>query len=259
MSYYFGFCSQKTLKLNEIATLVNVHPSYISKTIKKQLKAIYNYLNEQKKVKAKTNHLDNTKIDFLYIYLNCYSKEEINKALSQLNYEDFKILSRYIENPNYNNSITFFQSLIPKIKSLISTTHMNKEKDINDFSLKEENDSHLSSIEDSHNDKVNNNQKDTSYEEDVCSLTVLDDNSFLSKIVEHYLYHSDSVTLKEFFILTMMFINISNHSYSLDELASFLNISLEEVNSIMIQALNNIKNYYSKKIESASSFTYKLS
>lgn len=136
---FFGFYNDKQYTQKEIASMLNLSQSYISRLIKKIVKklgiklkdeGIVELNNQRKKNSKKGEEKMPKKLQSIYEYFNKYTKEEIDIAISKLSEEEQKIvefrygggdtnnLNHNIEwNKEYNNK--FYGSIVPKLRRLL--------------------------------------------------------------------------------------------------------------------------------------------
>ncbi|MBR2827981.1 MAG: sigma-70 family RNA polymerase sigma factor [Bacilli bacterium] len=242
MKYYFGFIDGKPYNQYEIADILHLTQSYISRVVNKHLKMIPIFLEEHK-VSSKEKE-KGSKISFLYDYFPNYSKDDVNDAILKLNKKDLKFLSSWIQS---DDKTTFpYQNLILKLKKILNQKEEVIKQEIKIPKKKEEVES--TSIisnkkdEDSLNEIIETpKSKDISYS--------FHEDLFLKDATLYFLNHSSYVTPKEYFLLMMKYSTAFKHSYSTLELSKFLNISEEEINSILIQSLKNMKEFYSSEVQ----------
>lgn len=254
MKLYFGLISEDHYTQYEISKKVHSSQSYVSRVVNKHLKRIPIFLEEHK-VSSKEKK-EGSKISFLYDYFPNYSKDDVNDAILKLNQEDLKTLSNWIQS---KDKLTFpYQDFVLKLRKILEQKEDNAKQEIvipikkeKDFRKKKEEVESTSIIsnkkdEDSIKEIIETpKSKDISYS----FHDFLKEDLFLKDAIEYYINHSSSVTPKEYFLLLMKFSSVFNHSYSTLELSKFLNIREEEINSILIQSLKNMKEFYSSEVQ----------
>ena len=254
MKYYFGLIDGIFHTQYEIADIVHLSKSYICKVIHAHLKKIPIFLGEHK-VSPKEKE-DTSKISFLYNYFPLYSKDQVNHAILKLDKEDLKNLSSWIQSEDkttfpYQDFVLKLKKLldqkeevpkqetkIPRKKEKVFKEKKQKVESTTSISNKTDEDSIEKSIETSKSD-------DISYSFD----DFLKEDLFLKDAIGYFLNHSSYVTPREYFLLMMKFSSIFNHSCSTLELSNFLNILEEDINSILIQSLRNVKEFYSSEFQ----------
>ena len=142
---HFGFYNDKTHTQREIANMLSISQSYVSRLIRKIVKQIGKILEEKglielrtkektrgiSKPKTKTEEGGNKmarKLQTIYEYFNAYTKEQVDAMLEKLSEEE-KVLIRLRYGEDLNNPVTgklnkeqtnkFYSSLIPKMKKLL--------------------------------------------------------------------------------------------------------------------------------------------
>lgn len=142
---HFGFYNDETHTQREIANMLSISQSYVSRLIRKTVKQVGKILEEKElielrskektkgipKPKTKTEEGGNKmarKLQTIYEYFNTYTKEQVDAMLEKLSEEE-KVLIRLRYGEDLNNPVTgklnkeqtnkFYSSLIPKMKKLL--------------------------------------------------------------------------------------------------------------------------------------------
>lgn len=143
---YFGFYNDKTHTQKEIADMLSISRSYISRLITKIVKQVGKILEEKGLIELRTpqkpkdtfkskNKIEeggkkmSRRLQTIYEYFNSYTKEQIDDMLEKLSEEEKILITlRYgedLNNPessklNKEQRNKFYSSLIPKMKRLLA-------------------------------------------------------------------------------------------------------------------------------------------
>lgn len=148
---HFGFYNDKTHTQKEIADMMSISQSYVSRLIKKIVKRLGQQLKQKgvielrieeqsSKTKPEPNQKEGGKkmakrLQSIYEYFSSYPKEQVDEMLEKLTEEERTLITlRYGEDLNNPISVKlskeeknkFYGSLIPKMKRILS--NQNKER-----------------------------------------------------------------------------------------------------------------------------------
>lgn len=189
----------------------------------------------------------------IYILLSDYSKEEINKALATLSKEEQKLVKlRYgsdLTNPeesklNEEEYVEFYKEIIPKLKTIM--------KDFRNVVLSNESDKTKNqeiNIQIEPVTKIDSEENNLTKENYIEILNLLKTPMF-NRMLEN-------LTSKEAIIISLKMGYIDSKYFTNESISNFLNISLEEVESIILRVMmlykNNVNDSLDKLIENIDS------
>ena len=189
----------------------------------------------------------------IYILLSDYSKEEIDKALATLSKEEQKLVKlRYgsdLTNPeesklNEEEYVEFYKEIIPKLKTIM--------KDFRNVVLSNESDKTKNqeiNIQIEPVTKIDSEENNLTKENYIEILNLLKTPMF-NRMLEN-------LTPKEAIIISLKMGYIDSKYFTNESISNFLNISLEEVESIILRVMmlykNNVNDSLDKLIENIDS------
>ena len=195
----------------------------------------------------------NSKGVTIYILLSDYSKEEIDKALATLSKEEQKLVKlRYgsdLTNPeesklNEEEYVEFYKEIIPKLKTIM--------KDFRNVVLSNE-------IDKTKNQEINiqiepvtkiDSEENNLTKENYIEILNLLKTPMFNRMLEN-------LTPKEAIIISLKMGYIDSKYFTNESISNFLNISLEEVESIILRVMmlykNNVNDSLDKLIENIDS------
>ena len=152
---HFGFYNDKIHTQKEIADMMSISRSYVSKIITKIVKRIGVQLQDCGLIETSGNTVEKSSIDVeesnfeknerkklrtIYEYLKGYTREEIDAMLSKLTEEEISLVKlRYgddLDNPvtssawGKEKANKFYSSLIPKMKRLLSNPERKRKRTV---------------------------------------------------------------------------------------------------------------------------------
>ncbi len=255
---YFGFCNNKEYSQQEIADMMNISRSMISRIINRGLEKLgknMKLLGSCMDVEEINNKLvkgDNRmkRLQTIYEYFSDYTREEINEMIERLSGEDRELLRlRYgddLDNPvsaiDNDQRVRFYSYLVPKMRRLLANIRNGKNK-VGSNKIVEE--------------RINDNTKKQSIDKNdyVNMLEMLKSSTFEQML--------GILSVKEAIIVSLRFGYVDGKYFDTKDIASFLDISEDEVRDITTKALllykDNINDYIDKAINIVSSNTLKRS
>lgn len=147
---FFGFYNDKIYSQKEIATMLGLSQSYVSRLILQTVKKIGLQLKEEGMIDLKSRTpIKKVNVKSIYDILEGSAKEEINQVISCLSKEEKNLLTlRYgedLENPKQSDkwtredAVKFYNILLPKIKKLLATSiHINQIETSKESNISEE-------------------------------------------------------------------------------------------------------------------------
>ena len=254
---YFGFFDGKVYAQKEISDMLNISQPQVSRKINRSLKKIKTYMQQLELGVDVGKIKDNSKIrkegrkmrrlKTIYELLNDYTREEIDEVIESLtDYERELLRLRYgddLDNPVSTISIKdrkiFYSHLIPRMKRLLAQARDNKAK-IDDKELVKD-----------RQDKVPEQSIDKS--DYVNMLEMLKTPTFSQML--------SILSVKEAIIVSLRFGYVDGKYFDTKTIASFLDISEDEVRDTTMKALllykENINNFIDKAINIVSNNTLK--
>ena len=223
-----------------------------------KVKFYKNLVPKMKRLLAKTKNVGSSsnvrssnskKINTIYELLNDYTREEIDEVIEELSDKDRKLLRlRYgndLDNPvstiSKKDRKTFYAYLIPKMKRLLARARDDKDK-----------------IEDR---EVIENRQDKIENQSICKSDYVNMLEMLKTPTFNQMLSILSV--KEAIIVSLRFGYVDGKYFDTKAIASFLDISEDEVRDITMKALllykENINNFIDKAINIVSDNTLKRS
>lgn len=254
---YFGFFDGKVYAQKEISDMLNISQPQVSRKINRSLKKIKTYMQQLELGVDVGKIKDNSKIrkegrkmrrlKTIYELLNDYTREEIDEVIESLtDYERELLRLRYgddLDNPVSTISVKdrkiFYSHLIPRMKRLLAQARDNKAK-IDDKELVKD-----------RQDKVPEQSIDKS--DYVNMLEMLKTPTFSQML--------SILSVKEAIIVSLRFGYVDGKYFDTKTIASFLDISEDEVRDTTMKALllykENINNFIDKAINIVSNNTLK--
>ncbi len=235
ISLHFGLYDGKIYTQQEIAEKYNITQTWVCKLIKKNIEKLKIELlkngfasNDIYINKGDNNTMRHVKT--LYENLNEYTKEEIDKVISNLTDEDKKLLKlRYgddLSNPvttklDKTTTGRFYGYLIPKIKNSLKVNRYKNNIDNNCS------DNHLvNNITNIDNKEIENNNCIDDYEKLIGALNT---PAFTQMV--------NTLSVKESIIISLRLGYVDGKFFSADAIANFLGISKDEVFEATSKAL----------------------
>ena len=137
---YFGFYHDETYSQREIADMMSLSQSYVSRVIKRVVKKIGQQLrkkgvielHESVSEKEKRNVMGSENLSSIYDYFKNYTREQVNEMLSKLTIEERALITRrYGEDLDHpvQTKLTkyetnrFYHCLVPKMKELLDNPY----------------------------------------------------------------------------------------------------------------------------------------
>ncbi len=240
---YFGFYYGKSYTTGEIAQMLGISQSYVSRLIVKNLKKIEKKLEKkgiiefekQSDRKEKTNMA--RQLQSIYEYLDKYSKEQIDEVISNLTDEEKKLIKlRYgddLENPVTSElwtpeaSNNFYCTLVPRMKKLLANLEEKKLKGEKSSSRKVK--------------KSDNTELEKAGYIKVLQLMRTPTTADMLKVL----------TPKEAVIIFLKLGYIDKKYFSTESIAKFLEIESEEIREITKKVLMVYKEKISQFIDKA--------
>lgn len=238
---HFGFYENRRMTQSEIAKEIGVSQSYVSRILKNVLIKISVELKELGIMEpsfslSKKSHKRGCT---LYDYFSEYTKEQIDIMLSKLTDEDRKLIflrfGSDLNNPVRSNewdktlANQYYNRLIPKMKKILKkpdfvfenvSPELENKKEIN----------HSDELEIiSKTDNVEGFESTNMTKEDFSAITrLLKDTTFGQML--------DILTLKEAIIFSLKFGYVNDKCFTVDEIAKFMGMELDEVDYIVNEA-----------------------
>lgn len=270
---YFGFYEDKQYSQKEIATMLGLSQSYISRIINRVIDTIGKKLEEQNlierttfnKIISKTNKKQKKrkeetekmakKLQTIYDYFNQYTREQINEMLTKLTQEERELITlRYgtdldypktSEKWNKENNTKFYGSLVPKMKRLLSNPNKKERKNIQTKPIAKKEVTPEDKITEQSSDVKPSNKDSITKEEYVKILELLKTATF-SQMLE-------LLSPKEAIIISLRLGYVDGKYFSTESIAKFLEIEEDEVRKITMKILllykENINEVIDKAIE----------
>ena len=254
---YFGLFDGKVYAQKEISDMLNISQSHLSRIINRSLKKIKTYMQQLElgvdidKIKdrgeMRKDNRNMRRFKTIYEYFSEYTKIEVNEMIKKLSDDERELLRlRYgddLDNPVSTISIKdrkiFYSHLIPRMKRLLAQARDNKAK-IDDKELVKD-----------RQDKVPEQSIDKS--DYVNMLEMLKTPTFSQML--------SILSVKEAIIVSLRFGYVDGKYFDTKTIASFLDISEDEVRDTTMKALllykENINNFIDKAINIVSNNTLK--
>ncbi len=254
---YFGFFDGKVYAQKEISDMLNISQSHLSRIINRSLKKIKTYMQQLElgvdidKIKdrgeMRKDNRNMRRFKTIYEYFSEYTKIEVNEMIKKLSDDERELLRlRYgddLDNPVSTISVKdrkiFYSHLIPRMKRLLAQARDNKAK-IDDKELVKD-----------RQDKVPEQSIDKS--DYVNMLEMLKTPTFSQML--------SILSVKEAIIVSLRFGYVDGKYFDTKTIASFLDISEDEVRDTTMKALllykENINNFIDKAINIVSNNTLK--
>lgn len=189
----------------------------------------------------------------IYILLSDYSKEEIDKALTTLSKEEQELVKlRYgsdLTDPeesklNEEEYVEFYKEIIPKLKTIMKNFRNVVLSDESDKTKNQEIDIQIEPVT-----KIDSEENNLTKENYIEILNLLKTPMF-NRMLE-------KLTPKEAVIISLKMGYIDSKYFTNESISNFLNISLEEVESIILRIMmlykNNVNDSLDKLIENIDS------
>ena len=256
---YFGFFDDKVYTQMEISDMLNINRTQISKIINSSLKKIKTYMRllelgvdvekikDNNKLRKEGRNMRGFKT--IYEYFSDYTKIEVDEMIKKLSDAERELLRLRFGDSEYSSAqkmyheqkVKFYGSLVPKMRRLLARARDDKDK-----------------IEDG---EVIENRQDKIENQSVCKSDYVNMLEMLKTPTFNQMLSILSV--KEAIIVSLRFGYVDGKYFDTKAIASFLDISEDEVRDITMKALllykENINNFIDKAINIVSDNTLKRS
>ena len=254
---YFGFFDGKVYAQKEISDMLNISQPQVSRIINRSLKKIKTYMQQLElgvdvgKIKdrgeMRKDNRNMRRFKTIYEYFSEYTKIEVNEMIKKLSDDERELLRlRYSDSEYYSASTMdyeqkakFYGSLVPKMRRLLARARDDKDK-IEDREMIENG-----------QDKIENQSICKS--DYVSMLEMLKTPTFNQML--------SILSVKEAIIVSLRFGCVDGKYFDTKTIASFLDISEDEVRDTTMKALllykENINNFIDKAINIVSNNTLK--
>lgn len=279
---YFGFYDNKVYKQKEIADMMSLSKSYITKIIQDNVKKIGKILNSNgfielgkqkemlkmqirlaKKEVGETEKMGK-RLKSIYEFFDNYTKDEIDEVIEKLSEEEKKLIeSRYgkdLNNPvsgklSKEETSTFYSSLVYKMKKLLSQSKKRSEFENNLVKDRSEKILNKEKVEETVLDeiKVEESREKVNNEINIQTDSNLDYVKVLDLLkIPTFNQMREKLSIKETVIISLKFGFINGKYYSTESIANFLNIEKAEIievtKKVLLLCKQNINDFIDNAI-----------